>query len=219
MRILETTTTILHNLSEGISFDLPNVNLHLRFVQILFRGDSESFRVIPQSVTQQICFQWEVQERWEIPSWATQIQRRQMLFSHLRAAPTLIPWTSMLSNSPVIQRMIMLLLSIRKKICERQTCQLCQGQRSDWLAVWSMAILPEPVEPFRRRLVNVKLTNCVKDWVASKQLAECVTPHLKILYTTYNLFYIIVRFSSKQCRFTEIFYKVLLFKFFVAPHL
>ena len=63
-------TRILHNLSEGISLD---VNLHLRFVKIFFRADSESFRVIPQSVTQQICSQWEVQKRWEIPSWATQI--------------------------------------------------------------------------------------------------------------------------------------------------
>ena len=79
-----------------------------------------------------------------------------------------------------------------------------------------MAILPEPREPFRRRLVNVKLTNCVKDWVAGKQLAECVTPHLKILYKTLTIFlhYCKIFFKAMQ-----IYRNILQSFVFVAPHL
>ena len=68
--------------------------------------------------------------------------------------------------------MIMLLLSIQKKIGECQTGQSCQGQSSGWLAVWSMALWPEPLKPFKRRFVNVKLTNCVKDRVCECQTCQ-----------------------------------------------
>ena len=218
-RIVETTTTVLHNLSEGISFDLLNVNLHLRFFQINFRGWFRVFESDPLVCYSTDLFSMRSSEKvrdsiLSHPNSRFRSRVREgVLFSHLRAAPTLIPWTSMLSNSPVIQRMIMLLLSIQKVICECQTCQLFQGQSSDWLAVWSLAIWPEPKKPFRRRLVNDKLTNCVKDRVASKQLAKCVAPHLKILYTTYFLFFF-VTFSPKQCRFRDVFQKVLLLKLF-----
>ena len=140
MRIVETTTTVLHNLSEGISFDLLNVNLHLRFVQINFRGRFRVFESDPL-----VCFSTDLCSMKSSEKVRDSILNSRFLsrvrgggdFSHLRAAPTLIPWTSMLSNSPVIQRMIMLLLSIQKEIGECQTSQLFQGQSSraviDWL--------------------------------------------------------------------------------------
>ena len=143
MRTLKTTATILHNLSEGISLDLLNVNLHLRFFQINFRGWFRVFESDPLVCYSTDLFSMRSSEKvrdsiLSHPNSRFRSRVREgVLFSHLRAAPTLIPWTSMLSNSPVIQRMIMLLLSIQKEIGECQTSQLFQGQSSraviDWL--------------------------------------------------------------------------------------